>query len=45
LYDRGLALVALNRTKEALKSFEEVLKLDPRNSDAIHSRDLTLKQA
>jgi len=42
-YNRGNALTQLHRLPEALKAYEEALKLAPDNADARHNRDLVKK--
>jgi tetratricopeptide (TPR) repeat protein len=40
-YNKGLALVAAGRFKEALSAFEKVLEIDPGNAPAAYSINLT----
>jgi Ca-activated chloride channel homolog len=44
LYNRGNALARLNRTGEAIESYNRALELEPRHADARHNRDLLLQQ-
>jgi Ca-activated chloride channel homolog len=43
-YNRGNAYAHMNQLPQALDAYEQALKLDPHNKDAVHNRDL-VKQA
>lgn len=43
-YNRGNAYAHMNQLPQALQAYEQALKLDPHNKDAVHNRDL-VKQA
>lgn len=42
-YNRGNALAHLGRLREALAAYDEALKLNPDDADALHNRDLVAR--
>jgi Ca-activated chloride channel family protein len=40
LYNKGNALARLGRLEDAIKTYDEALKLEPAHADALHNRDL-----